>query len=198
MRTLKAFYAPMLRLALKWRWLTVGLAAAALAGAVWVFSGLGAVFVPQLDEGSLGIEIVRLPSISLEQAVVMEEQVEKALLEFPEVEKVFARTGTAEVANDPQGPYRTDVWVMLKPRNQWRTAHTREDLVAAYRKRLEKLPGQSYGFSQPIELRFKVRAGANFTLGRHHIRCELEKFWNVFQSLGNCFRNRGWIRRSLL
>ena len=59
MRTLKAFYAPMLRLALKWRWLTVGLAGAALAGAVWVFSGLGAVFVPQLDEGSLGIEIVR-------------------------------------------------------------------------------------------------------------------------------------------
>jgi cobalt-zinc-cadmium resistance protein CzcA len=154
MRTLKAFYAPMLRLALKWRWLTVGLAAAALAGAVWVFSGLGAVFVPQLDEGSLGIEIVRLPSISLEQAVVMEEQVEKALLEFPEVEKVFARTGTAEVANDPQGPYRTDVWVMLKPRNQWRTAHTREDLVATYQERLEKLPGQSYGFSQPIELRF--------------------------------------------
>jgi cobalt-zinc-cadmium resistance protein CzcA len=154
MRTLKAFYVPMLRLALKWRWLMVGLAGAALAGAVWVFSGLGAVFVPQLDEGSLGIEIVRLPSISLEQAVVMEEQVEKALLEFPEVEKVFARIGTAEVASDPQGPYKADVSVMLKPREQWRTAHTREDLVAAYQERLEKLPGQSYGFSQPIELRF--------------------------------------------
>jgi cobalt-zinc-cadmium resistance protein CzcA len=72
----------------------------------------------------------------------MEEQVEKALLEFPEVEKVFARIGTAEVANDPQGPNRTDVWVMLKPRNQWRSADTREDLVAAYQERLEKLPGQ--------------------------------------------------------
>src|ERR1700730_2790635 len=154
MRTLKAVYAPMLRLALKRRWLAVGLAAAALAGSVWVFSGLGAVFVPQLDEGSLGIEIVRLPSISLQQAVAMQEQVEKALLEFPEVEKVFSRIGTAEVASDPQGPNKADVSVMLKPRDQWRTAHTREDLVAAYQKRLEQHAGQSYGFSQPIELRF--------------------------------------------
>jgi heavy metal efflux system protein len=154
MRFIKTLYAPLLRVALKWRWLTIGLAVAAVAAAVWVFAGLGAVFVPQLDEGSLAIETVRLPSISLEQAVAMQEQVEKALLEFPEVEKVFSRIGTAEVASDPQGPYRADVSVILKPRDQWRTARTREGLVSAYQKRLAELPGQSYGFSQPIELRF--------------------------------------------
>jgi cobalt-zinc-cadmium resistance protein CzcA len=154
MGAMKAIYAPALNLALRWRWLTVGLAIAAIAAAIWVFRGLGAVFVPQLDEGSLAMEIQRLPSISLDQAIAMQEQVEKELLKFPEVTKVFARIGTAEVATDAQGPNRADVWVMLKPQEHWRTAHTREGLVAAYQEQLEKLPGQSYGFSQPIELRF--------------------------------------------
>jgi len=154
MRGVKALYAPVLRTALRWRWLTIAVAVALLAAAGWVFTGLGAVFVPQLDEGSLAMEIQRLPSVSIDQAIEMQKQVEKALLEFPEVTKVFARIGTAEVATDAQGPNKTDVWIMLKPRDQWQTAHSREGLVAAYQERLEKLPGQSYGFSQPIELRF--------------------------------------------
>jgi cobalt-zinc-cadmium resistance protein CzcA len=84
----------------------------------------------------------------------MQEGVEKALLEFQEVENVFARIGTAEVATDPFGPDRSDVYVMLRPREEWKTAKTKADLIGRMEERLSRLPGGSYEFSQPIELRF--------------------------------------------
>ncbi len=117
-------------------------------------STMGAEFIPRLDEGALAIQIMRLPSVSLEESVASSTRFERVIREFPEVTTVIAKTGRAEIATDPMGVEMSDVIVMLKPPDQWVTAHTREGLVEAMATRLrERLPGQGYSFSQPIELR---------------------------------------------
>jgi cobalt-zinc-cadmium resistance protein CzcA len=134
-----------------------------LAGAavLLVFSGLvatrlGSEFAPKLSEGALAVQPARIPSIGITTSVQMQMQVEKTLLEsFPdEIDRVFARTGTAEVATDPMGPNVSDTYLMLKPRSQWKKASTQEELAEEIEKVLADLPGQNYEISQPIELRF--------------------------------------------
>ena len=131
------------------------------ATALLVFSGivasrLGSEFAPKLSEGALAVQPARIPSIGITTSVQMQMQVEKTLLEsFPdEIDRVFARTGTAEVATDPMGPNVSDTYVMLKPRAQWKKVKTQEELAEAIESVLADLPGQSYEISQPIELRF--------------------------------------------
>jgi cobalt-zinc-cadmium resistance protein CzcA len=117
---------------------------------------LGSEFAPKLGEGALAIQPARIPSISLSTSLELQKQLERTLRErFPdEVEHVFARTGTAEVATDPMGPNVSDTYLMLKPRDQWKKARTQEELAEKMEAVLEELPGQNYEFSQPIELRF--------------------------------------------
>jgi cobalt-zinc-cadmium resistance protein CzcA len=117
---------------------------------------LGSEFVPKLGEGALAIQPARIPSVSLSTSVAMQRQIEHALKkEFPdEVDQIFARTGTAEVATDPMGPNVSDTYVMLKPRSKWKKASTQTELAEAMEEVLEDYPGQNYEFSQPIELRF--------------------------------------------
>ncbi len=153
-RGAKRLYAPLVERSWRGRWWLVLGASALVTVAVWLFPRLGAEFLPTLDEGAVAIEIIRLPSISLTQAVEMQEELEKALLELPEVENVFARIGTAEVATDPMGPNRGDIYVMLRPRREWNGVRTKAELVRKMQERLARLPGQFYQFSQPIELRF--------------------------------------------
>jgi cobalt-zinc-cadmium resistance protein CzcA len=131
------------------------------AGAVLLCTGfiasrVGSEFAPKLSEGALAVQPARMPSISLTSSLAMQMQVERTLREkFPdEVSDVFARTGTAEVATDPMGPNVSDTYVMLRPREQWKRASSQEELAEAIEEELAKLPGQSYEFSQPIELRF--------------------------------------------
>lgn len=132
--------------------LAVAASLLALAGAV--ASTMGAEFVPRLDEGSLTIQIVRLPSVSLEESVAGATRFEQVLREFPEVRAVVSKTGRSEIATDPMGVEMSDVLVTLRPPHEWRTAHTREALVARIAARLsEALPGMGFSFSQPIELR---------------------------------------------
>ncbi len=126
----------------------------ALAVTIGVGSQMGAEFIPRLDEGALAVQILRLPSVSLEESVAGSTRFERVLRQFPEVISVISKTGRAEIATDPMGVEISDVIVTLLPRDQWQTAHTREDLIAAMSARLEALlPGQGYSFSQPIELR---------------------------------------------
>jgi heavy metal efflux system protein len=133
---------------------TIGAAIALLACAGVVASTMGAEFMPRLDEGALAIQIVRLPSVSLEESVAGATRFEQVLREFPEVRTVISKTGRAEIATDPMGVELSDVLVMLEPPSKWRTAHTREALVARISARLsEALPGMGFSFSQPIELR---------------------------------------------
>ncbi|WP_353157391.1 CusA/CzcA family heavy metal efflux RND transporter, partial [Herminiimonas fonticola] len=131
------------------------------AAVLVVLSGLlatrmGSEFVPNLNEGDFAIQALRIPGTSLSQSVAMQQQLEKTLKEkHPEIERIFARTGTAEIASDPMPPNISDGYIMLKPQNQWpEPRKTRDELLAAVQKTVTGLPGSNYEFSQPIQLRF--------------------------------------------
>jgi cobalt-zinc-cadmium resistance protein CzcA len=121
-----------------------------------VATKLGSEFVPNLDEGDFAIQALRIPGTSLTQSVEMQRQLESALkTKFPEIERVFARTGTAEIAADPMPPNVSDGYIMLKPTQQWPQPHkTRDELLEAIRAEAARVPGSNYEFSQPIQLRF--------------------------------------------
>lgn len=156
MRAARSAYTPALDGALRLPSLAVVGALVLLAGTGVLAANLGSTFVPRLGEGALAIQPARMPSISLSESLAMQGRVEKKLLEmFPdEVDRVFARTGTAEVATDPMGPNVSDTYLMLKPREGWKKARTQDELSDAMAEVLASVPGQNYEFSQPIELRF--------------------------------------------
>ncbi|MDO9020912.1 MAG: CusA/CzcA family heavy metal efflux RND transporter [Deltaproteobacteria bacterium] len=134
--------------------LVIALCLVLLAVTGVVGSRMGAEFVPRLDEGALAIQIMRLPSVSLEESVRGATRFEQVMREFPEVITVVTKTGRAEIATDPMGVELSDVIVALRPPAEWRTARTREALIARISARLtEALPGMGFSFSQPIELR---------------------------------------------
>jgi cobalt-zinc-cadmium resistance protein CzcA len=122
---------------------------------VALFPLLGSEFLPKLDEGALAINAVRLPSVSLDEAVQMTTELERLVKEFPEVQTVVSRIGRPEIATDPMGPNMGDTYVMLKPRDEWTTAESREELIEAIEAKLSQLPTQAYAFSQPIEFRMQ-------------------------------------------
>ncbi len=147
-------YGPLLALSLRRPLVVFSLAALALAASVFAGRTLGSEFVPRLDEGSIVIEVNRLPSTSLEESVRQAGVIERALRGFPEVVTVVSKTGRPEIANDPMGVEQSDVFVMLRPRSAWPPPADRERLVARMSAALrEALPGVSFGFSQPIEMR---------------------------------------------
>ena len=149
----KALYLPALAWCLK-RWqVPVGLALAGLIVSGVLFTRLGREFLPPLDEGAIGMQTFRLPSVSLTTSRQMELEVERVLRSFPEITTVVSKTGRADIASDPMGLEVSDVIANLRPRSEWKTAKTREELVEAIRTRLESIPGMSYSFSQPIQLR---------------------------------------------
>jgi cobalt-zinc-cadmium resistance protein CzcA len=154
-RAARRLYAPVLRLALRHRVAVLGLTAAALAGGVLVWRGLGSEFVPKLSEGSLVVGIMRLPGTSLEESLRYNTRMERILLtEFPdEVAHVWSRCGTAEIATDPMGPEETDMFITLKPRDRWTRARTQDELVEQMQEAFQGLPGQRLTFSQPIQQR---------------------------------------------
>ena len=154
-RLLHRLYAPLVRGALARPYLVLAVAAAGLAAGGLAARTLGSEFTPRLSEGSLVIGIVRLPGTSLEEGVRYNTRIERLLKErFPdEVEDVWSRVGTAEVATDPMGVEMTDMFVGLKPREGWTKARTQDELVVKMQAVLEGLPGQAISFSQPIELR---------------------------------------------
>ncbi|WP_234085634.1 CusA/CzcA family heavy metal efflux RND transporter [Azonexus sp. R2A61] len=117
---------------------------------------MGSEFVPSLNEGDLAIQALRIPGTSLSQSLAMQQQLERHLKdEYPEIERVFARTGTAEIASDPMPPNISDGYIMLKPEEEWpEPKRSRDELLASIQETVSKLPGNSYEFSQPIQLRF--------------------------------------------
>lgn len=147
-------YAPALSFSLRARGVVIGGALVLLAVSGLVFSRLGSEFVPQLDEGSLVIQPVRVRTVDAEQTVKLVTAFEKKVLEVPEVLTVFSRSGTPEVATDPMPLSLTDSFIMLKPRDQWRKGLTKEGLVEELEAKVAEVPGQGYNFSQPIQMRF--------------------------------------------
>ena len=153
-RAIKQIFRPVINLAIRNQLLTAMLALGVFAISVPVSLRLGAEFMPRLEEGDLLIEANRLPSASLEDAVVMSTQIENVLREFPEVRTVFCKTGRPEIANDLMGVHQTDVWVILKGHSHWRAGLTRDELSKEMSTRLNtSIPGAVYAFTQPIEMR---------------------------------------------
>jgi cobalt-zinc-cadmium resistance protein CzcA len=152
-RTLKRMYLPILSLALTFRWLTLLVAAAVFAAVMTLVPRLGTEFLPQLDEGAIAINIVRLSSASLEGSVAVGTLIEERVARFPEVDTVVTKTGRAEISEDPMGPEQSDVFIMLHPKREWKTGRTKEQLIAAIQQDLSVIPGLRFSFSQPIALR---------------------------------------------
>ncbi|HEY9854290.1 MAG TPA: CusA/CzcA family heavy metal efflux RND transporter, partial [Stenomitos sp.] len=134
------------------RWLFAG-AVAALVLSLALVPRLGSEFLPKMDEGSIVISATRLASVSLPKANEQSEAVEKILLGFPEVESVVSRTGRAEVASDPMDVSMSDIFVKLKPREQWVTAHSKEELVEKLQEATSHVPGIGLAFGEPIAVR---------------------------------------------
>lgn len=166
-RGAQGLYVPLLRMALKLRWLVVMGAMGIVAFAIFRANHLGAEFIPKLDEGDIALHALRVPGTSLSQAIEMQTLLEKELLTFSEVERVFSRIGTAEVATDPMPPNVADTFIMLKPRDQWPDpTMTKADLIVEMQMLVENIPGNNYEFTQPIEMRFnELIAGVRSDLG---------------------------------
>ncbi len=154
MRKLAAWYQPLLERALRYpRW-TAGIAVGVFVLSLVAVPFLGAVFIPSLDEGSILVMMYRVPGISVTESLHGNQIIESVLREFPEVETVYSRTGSPEVATDPMAIDQSDVYVLLKPRNEWPGRRTKNELIVAMQKRLnEEAPGALYSFSQPIQMR---------------------------------------------
>ena len=149
----KRLYLPALRWCLaRWK-IPVALALLGLVVSGILFTRLGREFLPALDEGAIGLQTFRLPSVSLPMSRQMELEVERVLMTFPEISTVVSKTGRADIASDPMGLEVSDVIANLRPRSTWKTAKSREALVEVIRERLQTIPGMSYSFSQPIQLR---------------------------------------------
>jgi cobalt-zinc-cadmium resistance protein CzcA len=150
----RRIYRPALRSTMRHPAITAVAMVVALAGSGFLATRLGAEFVPTLDEGAIALQAWRPPSVSLEESVRQTTEMEKVVREFPEVTTVVSKTGRAEIATDPMGVEISDVFVMLKPHEEWTTARDREGLVAKIDERLRaRLPGTIFSYSQPIELR---------------------------------------------
>ncbi len=167
----KRLYTPLLNFGLRFRWLVVLPMFALFGLSMLVFSKLGSEFIPQLDEGDFTLQFIRSSSAGLSSSVELQKQSEVILRrDFPEIRDVFSRIGTAELASDPMGPNVSDTYIMLQPRETWRTVDgeriTKEALGDLMRKRmLDQVPGQNLLVSQPIQMRFnEIMAGSRADL----------------------------------
>jgi heavy metal efflux system protein len=168
-RVAARIYVPVLDWALARPFFVVAASALAFVGSIVLAGTMGRVFLPKLDEGTIISEMVRLPSVSLDQALEQTRQAEKTLLAFPEVKSVVCRTGRAEVAVDPMGINMSDVYALLKPREEWKTAADRESLMEAFDEALrESVPGAGFSYTQPIEMTSsELLAGIQSDLALH-------------------------------
>ena len=152
-RKLLAAYEPTLAWALRRQVVVFIVAGAMLAGAAVVYSFVGKTFMPEMDEGDIIVGIEKLPSISLEQTAALDLMIHQALMKnIPEITGVVARAGSDEIGLDPMGLNQTDTFLVLKPRNEWKLAN-KEALIAKIRTVLDQMPGISYSFTQPIDMR---------------------------------------------
>jgi cobalt-zinc-cadmium resistance protein CzcA len=147
-------YVPLLRGTMRHPRRTLGVALAVFAATMLLVPRLGTEFLPELDEGSILIQPTRDPSISLTHSVEIAGQVERAVKQTPEVATVVSRVGRADIGSDPMGINQSDVFVMLRPRDEWRVGVTKEEIEEELEERLEEqVPGVAFGFTQPMKMR---------------------------------------------
>lgn len=155
MTWLKQRYEPSLERAMANPKITIGAGIGGFVLAILAFFSLGQVFLPQLDEGDLLIQAFRVPSTSVQQSQAMQVPIERMLSKQPEIAVVFSKTGTADLASDPMPPNATDNFVILKPRKEWPDPSLdKAELIERLEKELNKIPGNAYEITQPIQMRF--------------------------------------------
>jgi cobalt-zinc-cadmium resistance protein CzcA len=149
----KGIYVPVLKWAIRHRYVALTIAAALIVWSVADVYILGSEFLPTIDEGNMLVRATMPASISLARAIEVSSKIEKSLREFPEVETVVAKIGRPELGGDPESVSNDEMYVRLKPKNQWTTAKTKDELVDAMRRRVEGFPGVQFNFSQVIQTR---------------------------------------------
>lgn len=155
LRQLKRIYRPAVRTALRLPGAVLAGAGVLLVIAFLVFRSLGSVFIPTLEEGDLAMQMTVQPGSSLSESIQTSTKAERILLDnFPEVEHVVSKIGTAEVPTDPMAIEDADIMIVLKDKDEWTSASDREALVALMKERLSVIAGASFEFTQPIQLRF--------------------------------------------
>ena len=154
MRGVSRFYAPLLANVIRLRVVVVAAAMVLVVLSGLLATRLGTEFIPQLDEGDIALHALRIPGTSLTQAIGMQRQLEARIKEFPEVEEVVAKIGTAEVATDPMPPSVADTFIMLKDRKDWPNPRKpKAVLVAELEEAVKAIPGNNYEFTQPVQMR---------------------------------------------
>ncbi|MFT6672130.1 MAG: cobalt-zinc-cadmium resistance protein CzcA, partial [Afipia broomeae] len=154
-RRLKFGYAPLLSRTIARPLPVMVVAALMFVGAILLFVRLGQEFTPTLDEKNIVMEVKRVPSTALAQSQRMQLLIERQISKFPEVEFVFSRTGTPDLAADPMPPNASDTYIIVRPQSEWPDpGMTKDDLIRRIEAEAAKLPGNKVGFSQPIQMRF--------------------------------------------
>jgi cobalt-zinc-cadmium resistance protein CzcA len=151
---LKPIYVRNLDKYLDRRWFVISIAGVLFLASVILMTRMGTEFLPELDEGSILVEQVRMPSVTLEQSVENADWFAAKLMQnIPEIETVVPKTGRSDLANDWMGVHQTDVWILLKPEKEWRKNLSKEDIASQIEPYLLTEPGLSYNFTQPIAMR---------------------------------------------
>lgn len=133
--------------------LTLAIASVVLSGLLT--TRMGSEFVPSLNEGDIALHALRIPGTSLSQAIEMQKELEHTVKSFPQVDRIFAKIGTAEIASDPMPPNVADNYIMLKPKSEWPDPNlSKNELTAQIQKAVSTVPGNNYEFTQPIQMRF--------------------------------------------
>jgi cobalt-zinc-cadmium resistance protein CzcA len=154
MRRASAIYLPTLQWALRRELLVFAVAGVVLGVTIVVYAQIGKTFMPTMDEGTLIVGIEKLPSVSLEESAALDLKIQKAIMQaVPEVTGIVARAGSDELGLDPMGLNQTDTYLLTKPPKDWRRPGDKEWMLGELRKVLDNLPGISYSFTQPIDMR---------------------------------------------
>ncbi|AKD56190.1 CusA/CzcA family heavy metal efflux RND transporter [Spirosoma radiotolerans] len=190
MNRIYRFYEPVLLHALKHRLLILLSAVSLLAVTIFLFSRMGGEFIPQLDEGDFAVDTRTLTGSSLSETVDATLKAERVLLkQFPEVEQVVAKIGSGEIPTDPMPIEASDQMVILKPKSEWTSAKTRDELAAKMAEALSVIPGVTFGFQQPVQMRFnELMTGARQDVALKIYGEDLQELTRLANSVGRIIR----------
>ena len=186
-----SLYQPLLQHSIKWRVGVVSAAAIFVVLCGFLSSRLGSEFIPNLDEGDIAMHALRIPGTSLTQALQLQEQLEAKIKTMPEVERIFAKIGTAEVATDPMPPSVADNFIILKPRSEWPDpSKSKAQVVAELEALVTPIPGNRYEFLQPIQMRFnELLAGVRAELAIKVFGDDFEQLIAAGEAIENAIAN---------
>ncbi len=190
-KVIKNAYTPILKWSLAHPWKIILSASALLFLSLLMTLRMGVEFIPSLDEGDIALHALRIPGTSLTQAIAMQAVLEKRIKAFPEVQEIFGKIGTAEVATDPMPPSVADTFVMLKPRSEWPDPKkSKQQLVQEMEVAAKEIPGNNYEFTQPIQMRFnELISGVRSDLAVKVFGDDIDKLLESAEELEKIIKN---------